>query len=61
MIAEAQHVSCWHQQPDLTPRDMDKILRRVDQETSTSKLSALVLEYLHPTSSESLLKRRLRH
>lgn len=61
MIAEAQHVTCWHQQPDLAPRDLDKILGKVGQETSTSKLSALVLEFLHPTTSESLLKRRLRH
>lgn len=59
MIAEAQHVTCWHQQPDLTPRDMGKILGKVGQETSISKLSALVLEYLHPTTSESILKRLL--
>ncbi|QOJ35586.1 MAG: hypothetical protein HRU82_11825 [Nitrospira sp.] len=59
MIAEAQRVSCWHRQPDLTAQDLNKILRKVGEETSISKLNALVLEYLHPISSESLLKRLL--
>lgn len=60
MIAEAQRMPCWHEQPDPTAKDLKEILQDVGEETSVTKMSALVMEYLHPTTSESILKRLLR-
>ncbi|MBA5861616.1 MAG: hypothetical protein GDA65_02735 [Nitrospira sp. CR1.1] len=60
MISEAQGMPCWHHQPAPTAQDLNEILEKVGEETSSTKLSALIMEYLHPTTSESLLKRLLR-
>ena len=59
MIAEAQMVSCWHSQPDLTEEDLETVLNEVDEQTSPSKLSALVVAHLHSISADSLRKRIL--
>jgi hypothetical protein len=59
MILEAQVVSCWHPQPNLTEQERDKLLQGIDKVTSLAQLSALVLAHLHSTTTDYLLKRLL--
>ncbi|MEO7863682.1 MAG: hypothetical protein ABIU05_25270 [Nitrospirales bacterium] len=59
MIGEAQLVSCWHPQHDLTKQDLDEVLNDIDEKTSLIQMSALVLAHLHSTTTDYLLKRLL--
>jgi hypothetical protein len=56
MIGEAQAVPCWHPLHDLGRYDLDQ---DIDEYTSLSKLSALVIARLHGINPDSLLKRLL--
>lgn len=59
MIGEAQLIACWHPQPDLTTQDLDQVLKGIDEKTSLTQVSALVLAHLHSATTDYLLKRLL--
>lgn len=59
MIALAAEVPCWHPRRELVAREWEEFMRDVDKKTSLTQMIALVLAYIHSTTSAYLLNRLL--